>query len=451
MRILLLPLFVLVFLAEGVVRELDSAAADSLTRAKERTAAKIKSWAKNAQVPPKVRTAWARVTSYSASAGRFAGKLVPQAMVEGAKRGAAEGRVRHCEFGEVRTAKSEMRKLRVGTPEYRDAMRQFNETTNRVSAARAARRGRGALASAATPPVVEVNTTFEPSAQPATTEPLADGGRPTNAAPPRTWDGSPETPADTRFFNLRESGYGGWIDQDGYPMTDEQHEQWVAEQDRAHGAGIADKTYEQTRDEIVARWIGNTDNGGSRMDSTEQATVNGDAPKKGPEERRRPGPECDWVAQEWAEDQERDQAWRKRQRNGGSGAQASRTGVTVIEVRNIGDLRTTYSSTERDLASVTDQINAGLSRLEASRSTYEQATGHVSAEQFDAETCGDVANTQDLVAEAVRKAREALAAIDAAAGAASSGKQGLERYRTQEEALASGPQNPVHTSALRWE
>ncbi|HEX5349617.1 MAG TPA: hypothetical protein VFW64_21340 [Pseudonocardiaceae bacterium] len=35
----------------------------------------------------------------------------------------------------------------------------------------------------------------------------------------RTWDGSPETPRDSRFFDLRESGYTGWIDQDGYAVT----------------------------------------------------------------------------------------------------------------------------------------------------------------------------------------------------------------------------------------
>jgi hypothetical protein len=39
-----------------------------------------------------------------------------------------------------------------------------------------------------------------------------------------TWtrrvDGRPETAADTRFFDLRESGYEGPIDQDGYKSTD---------------------------------------------------------------------------------------------------------------------------------------------------------------------------------------------------------------------------------------
>lgn len=29
-------------------------------------------------------------------------------------------------------------------------------------------------------------------------------------------DGKPETPADTRFFNLRRAGYTGPIDQDGF-------------------------------------------------------------------------------------------------------------------------------------------------------------------------------------------------------------------------------------------
>ena len=32
----------------------------------------------------------------------------------------------------------------------------------------------------------------------------------------RRFDGKPETAADTRFFDLRESGYKGWVDQDGH-------------------------------------------------------------------------------------------------------------------------------------------------------------------------------------------------------------------------------------------
>jgi hypothetical protein len=39
-----------------------------------------------------------------------------------------------------------------------------------------------------------------------------------------TWtrrvDGKPETAADTRFFDLRESGYDGPVDQDGHKSTD---------------------------------------------------------------------------------------------------------------------------------------------------------------------------------------------------------------------------------------
>ncbi|GHH57659.1 hypothetical protein [Lentzea cavernae] len=31
----------------------------------------------------------------------------------------------------------------------------------------------------------------------------------------RRWDGEPETEADKRFFDLRDSGYTGPIDQDG--------------------------------------------------------------------------------------------------------------------------------------------------------------------------------------------------------------------------------------------
>jgi hypothetical protein len=35
----------------------------------------------------------------------------------------------------------------------------------------------------------------------------------------RRWDGKPETPADKRFFDLRESGYRGPIDQHGNKVT----------------------------------------------------------------------------------------------------------------------------------------------------------------------------------------------------------------------------------------
>jgi hypothetical protein len=36
----------------------------------------------------------------------------------------------------------------------------------------------------------------------------------------RRVDRQPETEADRRLFDLRESGYPGWIDQDGYPALD---------------------------------------------------------------------------------------------------------------------------------------------------------------------------------------------------------------------------------------
>jgi len=41
---------------------------------------------------------------------------------------------------------------------------------------------------------------------------------PTAVPATRRFDGQPETDADRRFFDLRESGYTGWIDQDGHPV-----------------------------------------------------------------------------------------------------------------------------------------------------------------------------------------------------------------------------------------
>lgn len=48
-----------------------------------------------------------------------------------------------------------------------------------------------------------------------------------NESGSRRFDGAPETDADVRFFELRETGYGGWIDQDGYPVDD--LATWVAD------------------------------------------------------------------------------------------------------------------------------------------------------------------------------------------------------------------------------
>lgn len=36
--------------------------------------------------------------------------------------------------------------------------------------------------------------------------------------PTRNLNGSPETPAHKRYFALRESGYTGWINEDGYAV-----------------------------------------------------------------------------------------------------------------------------------------------------------------------------------------------------------------------------------------
>jgi hypothetical protein len=44
---------------------------------------------------------------------------------------------------------------------------------------------------------------------------------PTGQRASRTWDGSPETDRDRRFFDLRAAGYRGPIDQDGYAVDDD--------------------------------------------------------------------------------------------------------------------------------------------------------------------------------------------------------------------------------------
>lgn len=46
----------------------------------------------------------------------------------------------------------------------------------------------------------------------------------------RRADGKPETAVDTKFFDLRESGYAGPIDHRGEPVED--MEAWIRDQSR---------------------------------------------------------------------------------------------------------------------------------------------------------------------------------------------------------------------------
>jgi hypothetical protein len=57
------------------------------------------------------------------------------------------------------------------------------------------------------------------------------GEHPLGENPSRRGDGQPETDADARFFDARENGYTGWIDQDGYQVPDV--DAWIADRQRA--------------------------------------------------------------------------------------------------------------------------------------------------------------------------------------------------------------------------
>lgn len=49
----------------------------------------------------------------------------------------------------------------------------------------------------------------------------------------RNWDGSPETAAETRFHDLRDSGYTGPIDQDGHKIAEgAEADRLLADRDR---------------------------------------------------------------------------------------------------------------------------------------------------------------------------------------------------------------------------
>lgn len=77
----------------------------------------------------------------------------------------------------------------------------------------------------------------------------------------RRFDGLPETEADRRFFDLRESGYTGWINQDGYPVDDPHT--YIAQ--RHAGALEPSWAHTDVRGPLQGTANPNTDTGGMHM------------------------------------------------------------------------------------------------------------------------------------------------------------------------------------------
>lgn len=51
----------------------------------------------------------------------------------------------------------------------------------------------------------------------------------TNSGRTTGWNGAPLTESEAKFYELRESGYDGWIDQDGNAVSDDEHQRWCDE------------------------------------------------------------------------------------------------------------------------------------------------------------------------------------------------------------------------------
>lgn len=86
--------------------------------------------------------------------------------------------------------------------------------------------------------------------------------RPTTVWPSRTWDGSPETEVDRRFFDLRESGYTGPFDWDtGQPCTDPDTLAILAVLDRATERQMSQQTQAEDPGDApdAARWTPDLD------------------------------------------------------------------------------------------------------------------------------------------------------------------------------------------------
>lgn len=401
MIVLLLPFYVITWALDGVMREVNKATAGAFLKARDKAKTKVKAWGarpkKKLRVPPKVQKAWAWTASHTAAAGRLAGRLIPEAVVEGARRGAAEGKERHREAQEIRPAKAKARKAGPRSDEYR----QYSQLRHQQYLARKARR---------TGQPVDADNTPEPPPTVVEGEVVEQSsGEPTVVIPAqaprqsRNWDKSPETPADARFHDLRESGWTGWIDQDGHAMTDEQHDQWCREQEQS----INGHTPTSKGDDAMTDTRPVDANGRLRRDFIPTATY-------------------------------------------GSGTTADSPNGGAAEVTSVDGLRQVYTSTGNDMSTVKDQLSMASNRLQQRVATYEQATGHMTSDGFSSQTLSDVAGVQEATGIAAAKVQEALAALDAAAGAASAANQGLEQYRPAEEAVSS-IHAPRSTASLRME
>lgn len=104
------------------------------------------------------------------------------------------------------------------------------ENASKAARARARSAHQEGRVGAETVPSAGLKSLDEPGASPTTTQAARSGGGvPTREdadrlaaelpASRRGWDGSPLNEKDKRFFGLRDSGYTGPIDQDGYPAT----------------------------------------------------------------------------------------------------------------------------------------------------------------------------------------------------------------------------------------
>lgn len=105
------------------------------------------------------------------------------------------------------------------------------ENASKAARARARSAHQEGRVAAETVPSAGLRSLDEPGASPTTAAPQAarSGGVPTREdadrlaaelpASRRGWDGSPLNEKDKRFFGLRDSGYTGPIDQNGYPDT----------------------------------------------------------------------------------------------------------------------------------------------------------------------------------------------------------------------------------------
>lgn len=229
----------------------------------------------------------------------------------------------------------------------------------------------------------------------------------------RRWDGEPETPAEKRFFDLRESGYDGWIDRDGYPAA------CPSCGDVDCAKGLTEHWQERNSEEVPPY---PTDDDGFPLDHVtyQVHTMPDDTYDWGCMKSGCYNGIHEYPTRETAEDaarQHESEHGFSRDNNGGSPAM---TTAHTCEFSSIPQLQQEYTQLRQTAAESQDELaayaarqaddaalfNAQATELDALAAAWDAKAGQLAAAEHDGQTCSDAAATAEALRTLAQAARE---------------------------------------------